>query len=1031
MDYLIKRIQEKLLARGRAEQERAAEWQRSLKPTVYRGNNLFQELGGQPIEGRYLGQVGLVPGQSVPNIGRNPNKPVIPGLPVETVVAQEEEFLIPYYTLCYQWNKYLYYTLSQNKTLLSSYDVPKFTAKELIYTVNEDNPNGKYIQPDFLADQDYLGWWAETSSLLCVNGLFILGFYDDEGSAITGETDNVYNYDGGGTGNATRWSIPLLFSTDGIQWGAPVNYGSLYDKFGFTRFDENDALSVSLFAFSAMVTTYSSDLQIITHKAVDSIEVYLSNSGDTYPISANTYLSAGQYYVRSTDGGKTWNTGLTNENKLGYYTYQSSIPVIENGQILNGVVDFPREETIWTNGSLIIIDVFDLSSPTIVTTYLHERVVGFYFTIVNSISVDSGSTGSLYQQYNTLRFEIIEVNQQNFYLDTVPSAGDEYITIARDINPGLGASRRSFGLEQDPFHFTAQKSFRTNRIEGDATQSKIYLMDETIENEESYRDGNLIDPTYTTGISFGSRTAVVSELTILRSITVPHAISVGVNQLTFPLSEINNLGFVLGTKFRIKYSYIDVIHGQQRLKYSAEEYTISGIEENEEYIVSFVPPVEPVSENGFLGFISEIGRLPPYHSIPHHPIRFSIATPQAGDTSVTIDTKISQDKNVGISLYFEDNIRYADQPSYAGKRYYATVTSINQDRQTLNFTPALPNKSDSGIRLTYKSSVWVYYKDRFQRISLTFFPGRNREYSVVSGAIRNSQLLVSSVNCATGSTSILKTHERIGLLHKYGDTSVFAIEKPNGEVLPITQELLNELDPWEKVCDFFQWHGKDKAIGFIRARYLEMQSPQPTNITIPEQGIFAHGGYTKFARLTFSFTSNIFGIFYDGVETEKTQSELFPGISGSIRFDNDYTPTQRSAGNSSVLVIQIEINSNREICVNTIEEPLVFRIIPNSSLSTMSPDGDGMYNILGKLHPNKPSRYAALWFDPIKDRINIAYLAGGFFNVASTSDGTQWATQSFEPSDIAPYPENIIPCIYAQPKKLRGTISSPPTITIN
>ena len=90
MDFLTKRIQEKLLARGRAEQARADEWRRSLKPTVYRGNNLFQEMGGEPIEGRYLGQQGLIPGQSVPNIGRNPNKPVIPGLPVEPIVAPEE-----------------------------------------------------------------------------------------------------------------------------------------------------------------------------------------------------------------------------------------------------------------------------------------------------------------------------------------------------------------------------------------------------------------------------------------------------------------------------------------------------------------------------------------------------------------------------------------------------------------------------------------------------------------------------------------------------------------------------------------------------------------------------------------------------------------------------------------------------------------------------------------------------------------------------------------------------------------------------
>ena len=102
MDYLTKRIQEKLLARGRAEQARADEWRRSLKPTVYRGNNLFQEMGGEPIEGRYLGQQGLVPGQSVPNIGRNPNKPVIPGLPVERTAIVEEggvvEKIVPTYS---------------------------------------------------------------------------------------------------------------------------------------------------------------------------------------------------------------------------------------------------------------------------------------------------------------------------------------------------------------------------------------------------------------------------------------------------------------------------------------------------------------------------------------------------------------------------------------------------------------------------------------------------------------------------------------------------------------------------------------------------------------------------------------------------------------------------------------------------------------------------------------------------------------------------------------------------------------------
>ena len=90
MDFLQKRIREKLIQRGNSERQRAEEWERSLKPTTYLGKNLYQELGGTPIEGRYLGQQGLIPGQSVPNIGRNPNKPVIPGLP-QIVIPEPEE----------------------------------------------------------------------------------------------------------------------------------------------------------------------------------------------------------------------------------------------------------------------------------------------------------------------------------------------------------------------------------------------------------------------------------------------------------------------------------------------------------------------------------------------------------------------------------------------------------------------------------------------------------------------------------------------------------------------------------------------------------------------------------------------------------------------------------------------------------------------------------------------------------------------------------------------------------------------------
>lgn len=91
MDALYKAIVEALAQRGQKERDRREEWNRSLKPTQYLGKNLFQEMGGQPIEGRYLGKRSLIPGQFVPNIGRNPNKPVVPGLPNPVQETIEEE----------------------------------------------------------------------------------------------------------------------------------------------------------------------------------------------------------------------------------------------------------------------------------------------------------------------------------------------------------------------------------------------------------------------------------------------------------------------------------------------------------------------------------------------------------------------------------------------------------------------------------------------------------------------------------------------------------------------------------------------------------------------------------------------------------------------------------------------------------------------------------------------------------------------------------------------------------------------------
>ena len=95
MDAIIKTLLAQITQRGNRERDRREEWERSLKPTQYKGNNLFQEMGGNPIAGRYLGQSGLIPGQFVPNIGRNPNKPVIPGLPIPVETIEEEPVFIP------------------------------------------------------------------------------------------------------------------------------------------------------------------------------------------------------------------------------------------------------------------------------------------------------------------------------------------------------------------------------------------------------------------------------------------------------------------------------------------------------------------------------------------------------------------------------------------------------------------------------------------------------------------------------------------------------------------------------------------------------------------------------------------------------------------------------------------------------------------------------------------------------------------------------------------------------------------------
>ena len=123
MDAIIKTLLAQITQRGNRERDRREEWERSLKPTQYKGNNLFQEMGGNPIAGRYLGQSGLIPGQFVPNIGRNPNKPVIPGLPIPVETEEEPVFIpsIPYLVHLEQIDdtgfRAIYYRGSQKITL--------------------------------------------------------------------------------------------------------------------------------------------------------------------------------------------------------------------------------------------------------------------------------------------------------------------------------------------------------------------------------------------------------------------------------------------------------------------------------------------------------------------------------------------------------------------------------------------------------------------------------------------------------------------------------------------------------------------------------------------------------------------------------------------------------------------------------------------------------------------------------------------------------------------------------------------------
>lgn len=685
-------------------------------------------------------------------------------------------------------------------------------------------------------------------------------------------------------------------------------------------------------------------------------------------------------------------------------------------------------------------------------------------------------------------------------------------------------------------------------------QSKIYLVDRsnptipaTIENLESSRDGNIVNPTYTTDPFISA-----SILTILRSILVTGTIVDGVDLLAFSTDDIVDLGWTVGgvspSTFRAKYAYTDNVHEQKRFSHSPDIHSlteivsslaydlISGttadsdqiavssltinsistiaisaktlntenatqvlsslevgdtiaitgqvnvtgegvqtntqlfviespdplwveVENDDDYfvfnivtpsfdpsrtfiagsvtvtfspfqIIRISPSIEEptIDPDVFVEFVSEIGRLPPYHNQSDwYPVQFTVTQPESGDTSVTIDTKISKDKNVGIPIYFKDE---------DDNEYSAFVDSINEDRLTLNFSPALPFADPGDPPIVYQSFVWVYYKDRFQRIRFEFFPFLNREYSLSSGAIRNSQIVVSSINCSTGLTSVVLTHSRLGLLHISGIRNIFAIEKPNGEVLPISEEIIT--DPWEKYCHFFQWQGKNKTIGFIAAIFLEIADPQPV-VTIPELGIFAEGGYSVIANQTSPDT--IVSIFYEGAEIVKTQAQLFPDIVGNIRFDVTYNTTQRSAGNSSVLVIQIQVDGDRKLCINTIANPLVFRIIPNSSLSTMTPNEDGLYNILGTLQPEVPNdeRYSALWFDPITDTVNIAYivrklnaeniLEDYYLYVASTNDGIEWSTTASYSGGITG--GEIVPCIYAESKSLFGTKLDPPPIEIN
>ena len=235
-------------------------------------------------------------------------------------------------------------------------------------------------------------WWAADGfAAFYLDGIFIYTALDNEGWAKAGEIEGVEPWNGD---ISTRWGIPVVFSKDGIKWDTPAKSGNFFDivEEGLSESERVD-IATPLFFVGGTICAWSNDYSTLYLRTSQTADLYLARTNQNNLLG---YGSLGSFYWYSLDKGKTWASGITSENQLGYYNYAFSVPAFAGNSVYTGVIDRIKPSLSVSPSGLLLPTSGLVEGSTQIVLRTSNRaniaMVGFYFEFYYTDTTYSGQT---------------------------------------------------------------------------------------------------------------------------------------------------------------------------------------------------------------------------------------------------------------------------------------------------------------------------------------------------------------------------------------------------------------------------------------------------------------------------------------------------------------------------------------------------------------------------------------------------------------------------------------------------------------